>query len=115
LQFKPLLMGQLVPRLGGNWDPNSDGVFGSYWSKLYRLRNRVVHAGYSPVGLEAEGALDAFFAIREFISERLWQSHKKYPRALLAKVGANGLVRRGWMTAWVRSQCARFEAEPYPF
>jgi hypothetical protein len=115
LQFKSLVGRQLAPRLGGNWDPNSHAAFGSYWSKLYQLRNRVVHGGYSPSGAEANGALDAFFAVREFVSERLWDRSRTYPRALLAKVGSNGLARRGWMTARMRAQCAKFLAEPYPF
>jgi hypothetical protein len=115
LQFKALVTGQLIPRLGGNWNPNSHGAFGSYWTKLYRLRNRVVHGGYSPSAAEANDALGAFYTVREFVSERLWDRRKKYPRALLAKVGSNGLVRRGWMTATVRVRSARFQAEPYPF
>jgi len=115
LQFRALVTRQIASRLGGNWSPNSGGAFGTYWSKLYLLRNRVVHGGYSPSGVEAETALDAFFAIREFISERLWHHSRAYPRALLAKVGSNGLVRRGWMTARMRSTCAKFLAEPLPF
>jgi hypothetical protein len=113
--FKRLLTSEFAPRLGGNWDITATGVVGEYWSNLYELRNRVVHAGYLPGDREADLAQKAFFDLREFVSERLHDRSSTYPRTLLAKVGVNGLQRRGWMTARMKQTCAQLIAEPRPF
>jgi hypothetical protein len=113
--YRSLMTHQFSGRLGGNWDLTASDPVGTYWSKLYLLRNRVVHAGYTPSVHEAEEAHLAFVAFREFLSQRLWERRKIYPRTLLAKVGTNGLARRGWMTAKMRLLCEQLNSEPYPF
>jgi hypothetical protein len=113
--FKPMLATDLPARLGGNWNLSGTGVVALYWSDLYLVRNRVVHGGDVPNLGEAERAQEAFLAFREFVSERLWRCWPRYPRTLLAKVGANGLERRGWMTGKVRTVCGQLTAEPLPF
>jgi hypothetical protein len=115
LTFKRLLTSKVAERLGGSWDVTKDGVVGEYWSHLYLLRNRVVHTGYLPGDREADLAQQSFLDFREFISERLHERSFKYPRTLLAKVGVNGLERRGWMSARMKALCAQLTAEPRPF
>lgn len=117
IPYRSLLLRELAPRLGGSWDlgAKSGGALARYWHSLYLLRNRVVHAGYEPTNPESEEALGSFFEIREHVSRLLWKRYPRYPRTLVAKVGVNGLVRRGWMTPRVRADCERFKAEVFPF
>jgi hypothetical protein len=115
LPFKSLITKEIPPRLGGDWSLMGSSPVGKYWNSLYLLRNRVAHAGYSPSSVETESALEAFLNIREYISELLWRRNRLFPRTLLAKVGENGLVRRGWMSASMQERCAAFKAEPRPF
>ncbi len=114
LTFKRLL-NRVAGKLGGSWDVTNSGVVGDYWSHLYLLRNRVVHAGYLPGDRDADLAQQSFLDFREFISERLHARAFTYPRTLLAKVGVNGLERRGWMSARMKALCAQLTAEPRPF
>jgi hypothetical protein len=115
LHFRTLLTRTLPPLLGGDWKLTGGGTLAIYWQTIYLVRNRVVHAGYTPTIREAEQALEAFLKVREYVSELLWAKHGKYPRTLLAKVGENGLVRRGWMSEPMRQQCHALKAEPSPF
>jgi hypothetical protein len=115
LPFKSLLTKEIPPRLGGDWNLYGSSPIGRYWNALYLLRNRVAHAGYSPNSVETELALEAYLNVREYINELLWKRNSMYPRTLLAKVGENGLVRRGWMSVKVQERCAIFKAEPRPF
>jgi hypothetical protein len=115
IPFKRLLISEFAPRLGGSWNVAGKGVVGEYWSNLYTLRNRVVHAGYLPGDREADLAQRSFLELREYVSERLNERSSKYPRTLLAKVGVNGLERRGWMTARMKARCAQLTAEQLPF
>ena len=113
--FKSLLTKEFHWRLKGNWDLIGSEPVARYWTKLYELRNRVVHAGYTPGIDEADEALKAYFELREFTNVRLFACCARYPRTLLAKLGANGLDRRGWMTMRMKDVCAAFVQEPRPF
>jgi hypothetical protein len=114
LPFKTLF-DQISHVLGGNWQRTGAGIVARYWNEVYLLRNRVVHAGHIPSSAEAESALSAFMDVREYVSDRLWQQHAKFPRTLLAKVGENGLERRRWMTRKMKATCGELVAEPRPF
>jgi hypothetical protein len=115
LRYKSLLNRDLTTQLGGRWDLTDGHPVGRYWQSVYVVRNQVVHGGYTPGPLETEAAMQAFLNVREYVSERLWRRYPQYPRTLLAKVGVNGLDRRGWLTKAVRRHCQQFGAEPSPF
>jgi hypothetical protein len=101
--YRQMLVGVLPSLLGGRWDTGAlDTPVGKYWHRLYQLRNEIVHGGHQASWPEAEAAYDAYIDMREFINQRLWQNHKRYPRALLVKIGNGGLERRGWNTKWMR-------------
>ena len=86
LTFMSLLNRELAQRLGGSWDlTRRRGAVGRYWHDLYKLRNRVVHAGYLPHDGNAEQAERAFSDFDAFLEQRLKTRAKKYPGALSAK------------------------------
>ena len=88
LTFTSLLNRELAQRLGGSWDlTRRRGAVGRYWHDLYKLRNRVVHAGYLPHDGDAEQAELAFSDFDSFVEQRLTAKAKKYPVALRAKTG----------------------------
>jgi hypothetical protein len=115
LSFRSVLTREIPPRLGGDWSLTDSNPVGRYWNSVYLLRNRVVHGGYAPTDAQASSALDLYFNLREYVSELLWRKSTRYPRTLLAKVGENGLVRRGWMSASMRKWIEAFGNEPAPF
>jgi len=116
LPFKSLLVRTLHEKLGGNWDVTRlNSSVGTYWDKLYLLRNRMLHTGYQPHDGDADQAEAAFVGLVTFLEERLWANHKRFPRTLLAKLGAAHLQERGWMTAWMKQFVSAAQAEPKPF
>jgi Apea-like HEPN len=87
LPFTSLLNRELPIRLGGSWDLTSGRApVGRYWTSLYKLRNRIVHAGYQPHDGDAEQAERAYLDLDKFIDQRLQANAKKYPEALRAKL-----------------------------
>jgi hypothetical protein len=115
LPFRSLLVKVLPPLIGGDWSLSGNSPVAKYWQSVYLVRNRIIHAGYSPGNRETEEAKDAFLDVREFISSLLWRNNARFPRTLVAKVGVNGLGRRGWMSERMRQQCEAFQNETYPF
>jgi hypothetical protein len=114
--YRPLLVRDLSRLLGGRWDTDAvDTAVGKYWHRLYLLRNRTVHAGYRPSWADGETAYEAYNEMRDFVNERLFQRYRTYPRTLLAKLGGEGLRRRGWYTAWMEDFISRAESEPGPY
>lgn len=66
--FATRLRREYHPRLGGSWDVNNaTSPLGYWYANTYQLRNRVVHAGYSPTQLEAKVAVDAASALRSHV------------------------------------------------
>jgi hypothetical protein len=84
--FTTLLNRELAVRLGGSWDlTSSRAAVGRYWNHLYKLRSRIVHAGYQPNDGDAEQAERAYLDLDQFIDQRLQARARKYPEALRAK------------------------------
>ena len=50
---------------------------GRYWAQLYKLRNRIVHAGYQPHDGDAEQAERAYLDLDDFLDQRLRAKAKK--------------------------------------
>jgi len=114
--YKSVLSRELAQRLGGRWDLTAQTTpLGRYWSAVYAVRNRIVHAGYLPHDGDAEAAEQAFAGFDRFLEDRLNAKRKTYPRTLLAKVGDGRIESRGWASAWMRQNIARMMAEPSPF
>lgn len=102
--FESLFKTKLPNLLGGAWDSTRrDSPPGQYWHDLYKLRNRVVHAGYIPTEAEGDRAEAAFRAIRKHINDRLWEKKRTYPRTMLARIGNPeqlGYPDNAWLTAF---------------
>jgi hypothetical protein len=89
--FKSLLSREIASRLGGQWDLSSErSAVGRYWTRLYLLRNRIVHAGYLPHDGDAEEAEAAFVEFDRFLNNQLKSRAKQFPRAARAKLEGPG-------------------------
>lgn len=89
--FKPLLSRELASRLGGQWDLSSErSAVGRYWTRLYLLRNRIVHAGHPPHDGDAEEAEAAFVELDRFLDHQLRSKAKRFPKAARAKLEGPG-------------------------
>jgi hypothetical protein len=116
LRYKTLLTRELGSRLRGTWDLTDEKApAGRYWNRLYRLRNRIVHAGYLPHDGDAEQAETAYTEFDQVLEERLRVVAKTYPRTLLAKVGKIELEQRGWVTKLLAPVIAKVGSEETPF
>lgn len=84
---------QLWPVLGGDWNsPRS--AWQQFQVGASALRNRVVHAGYSPSRAEAQRGMDQVDALQEFLIGRVAEKANTYPRMTYLFVGVDGLTRR---------------------
>lgn len=100
--FATLIKTLLKGRLGGPWDYTTPSTpVGAYWTKLYQVRNDMVHRGIQPHYGQAEEARDAYHGLFEFVAERLRRKCRTYPRTLLALVGEDSLRQRGWLSNWM--------------
>lgn len=99
----------LAPRLGGNWS-TKNGAVGTWYEATYRLRHRVVHAGYYPTVSESARALDAAAGLHQFIMDRIAERRTKYPRAALMTVAEAGLRKRDLWSGKIK----RFAEESAP-
>lgn len=116
LPLDSLLRPKLQNLLGGRWDLTTDAcAIGNYWASVYRVRNRVVHAGYQPTPVEVERANTAFAALREFLNCRLWTKRNHFPRATLATLGEDGIRKRGLDSIESERWLEALMAEPKPF
>lgn len=87
--FKSLLSTVMPRILGGRWNlAKTDHPVGIYWRDLYTIRNRIVHGGYVPSRGDAQAAENAYLAMRQFVNVRLWEKRRKYPRAMLTRLGS---------------------------
>lgn len=81
--FSSLLKKELPALLGGRWSgPQVIPV--EYEEKLYKLRNRIVHAGYTPSYAEVNPAFNSAHSFKDFIEDRLKGQWRKYPKTVLA-------------------------------
>ena len=81
--FASLLKTELPGLLKGNW-LKADSAPQEYIEKLYKLRNRIVHSGYSPTYSEINPAFAARERFIAFIEGQLKSSWRKYPVTMLA-------------------------------
>ena len=116
LPFKTLLTTKMPAKLGGQWDVTRPSTaVGDYWQRLYVVRNLIVHSGIQAHGGHAEQAQTVYWGLRDHIEHRLWAKHNIYPRTLLARVGEEQLVRRGWLTKSMRALIEKTKTDPGPF
>lgn len=85
---------ELAPRLKGNLSTTS-GPVGDWYKHCYRIRHRVIHAGYSPTMAEAERAIETALGFQKYLLDRLADRCTQYRRAALVALGPRGLERRG--------------------
>jgi hypothetical protein len=81
--------------LGGKWVLDGTGPVADWFHKCYKVRHRVVHAGYSPTRLEAQMALDSVMSLSGYCWDRIAAKRKKFPRTALMTLAEGGLRKRG--------------------
>lgn len=92
---KTLIGGQIAPRLGGNWNLVGRGAVAQTFSKVFAVRNRILHGGYIPQRDESEAAIDASGRLFEFLSDRLTARIMEYPATAMLLFGQSGIDQRG--------------------
>lgn len=92
------------PRLGGRWDPTSDGPVGRWAREVAGIRNRVVHTGYTPTREEGQRSMTVVEELLAYIGDRLAYGAKlrKYPRTASEVFHKTGLQRRGRFPRWLQ-------------
>lgn len=101
----PRLRNQYACRLGGNWQLETGGL-SSWDDHVATMRNRVVHGGYRPTRAEAVQASDSVDSLAEFISDRLCDNFRTYPKTIWLFVGSEGLKKRNRLSRRVQSWIA---------
>lgn len=96
-------------RLQGTWSTKS-GAIGDWYTNCYRLRHRVVHAGYMPSPREAQAAVDSALNLQRFVWDRIAARRTTYPRSALMTLAQSGLEQRGLWSGKIR----RFAEEVAP-
>lgn len=77
--FMGIVKKELSKRIGGVWDVTSTGTYVYYWhEKTYKIRHRIIHAGYKPNLKEAKEAFDAVEKLKFYIYSLLFNKGKKY-------------------------------------
>lgn len=84
-------------RIGGRWSADADSPPTAWRKNTAALRNRVLHAGYSPSRSEADAALDGLLDLETFVADLLAKPRalSNYPRTAIALLGSPGLECRG--------------------
>lgn len=84
-------------RLGGQWNLDVEGPVRNWHLHVASLRNRVVHAGYSPSAQEADDAIQFGHRLDSYIADLLATRDvlKRYPRTAISVVGKERLNERG--------------------
>lgn len=82
-RWDDLIFQRLPRQLGGNWSKRDSSV-GAYWSSVYLVRNRIVHAGRVPLWTEARMAVDGYNRLEELLVERLLAQRVRYCRTVVA-------------------------------
>ena len=91
-------------RIGGDWDPSGRGPVGWWAREVAGVRNRVVHAGYSPSREEAERSLVVVEDLLCYICDRLvyGPNLRKYPRTASNLLNREGFERRNRYPRWLQ-------------
>lgn len=81
--------------LGGHWFNGSVDCQSREWSEqCSAVRNRIVHAGYTPALAEDDQAREATVELQRRLCDRLAQRSARYPYTALTVLGMEGLQRR---------------------
>lgn len=91
-------------RLGGTWDPTASGPVGRWAQDVAALRNRVVHAGYTPTRDDAGLAMTAVEELLEYLGDRLTYGRnlRRYPRTASEFLRETGLRKRDRFPRWLQ-------------
>lgn len=101
-------------RLRGQWSLDIGGPVRDWFMHVARLRNRVVHAAYSPTTSETDEAFESGHRLDSYIADLLAEADvlKRYPRTAISIVGKGGLDKRGKWTVELE-EFADTTSEPY--
>jgi hypothetical protein len=83
------------PRLGGQWNTDSDGPVGRWHARTAGLRNRVAHGGYRCSHDEVGASYEALIGLERYVADLLFKRLNTYPRTAWVLSGGPGLGRRG--------------------
>lgn len=89
-------------KLGGMWQKDREGPVKAWQENVARIRNRVIHAGYTPSIAEAEAALKSVIDLQELAFTQLRKKLNRYPRTGLAGIGTVKLEEEKRLTANIR-------------
>jgi hypothetical protein len=92
-RLKTRVRGSYPARLGGVWNTTGQGVVARWAQEVAPLRNRVVHAAYSPTYDEASAAVSIGIEIDKYMRDRLVARRERFPRTTLLMLGRPGLER----------------------
>lgn len=95
------LKSDLTPRLKGSWSTER-GTVGQWFETLYKVRHRVVHAGYTPTPAEADEGMQAAAALEKFVFDRIASQRNTYKRATLITLAQSGLEKRGLWSGQIK-------------
>lgn len=91
---------QFAGRLGGQWNTKQPGPIRDWRVNLADLRNRAVHGGHTPDDRMIQTAFESLEALERYIGDRLAANMREYPATTQIFLGAEGLARRGKITAF---------------
>ena len=97
------IMANFPSRLGGSWNLSGDGPVARWYRGSAQLRNRIVHAGYSPSRVEVLTAMDAVHGLADHCFNRLVVNRNAYMRATLMSVAKEGLEKRGLWSGKIKA------------
>lgn len=80
IPFMQMVKRKFNIRLGGRWNTkNVRSKLGRWYKCTYRIRNSIVHTGYSPTYSETKKALSAVGDFRSYVISLTKKQKKKYP------------------------------------
>ncbi len=80
IPFMQMVKREFNIRLGGRWNAKSvRSKLGRWYKCTYRIRNKIVHTGYSPTYSETKKALSAAGGFRSYVISLTKRQKKKYP------------------------------------
>ncbi len=79
--FMGIVKKQLAKYLGGTWDTTrQETPICNWYNDTYKMRNKIVHAGYFPTFKETDIAISAAMEFREYIFKRVREKKKVYSK-----------------------------------
>jgi len=107
----------VVPQhVGGSWDVTKLGAaVESYWTKLYKRRNAIVHRGIPMTVMDLDEAEQGHDHVMNHLIACLLKRPRRLPRTIVALLGEPGLKKRNKLNRFFLERLEAFATEPAPF